>query len=50
MATANRNCFGSPGIKQEPRDYGYDLQKGKIHSTPFENVEAIVNWGPPREF
>ncbi len=31
MATANRNCFGSPGIKQEPRDYGYDIQKGRAY-------------------
>ena len=35
MATANRNCFGSPGIKQEPRDYGYDIQKGKISTSLF---------------
>ena len=44
MATANRNCFGSPGIKQEPRDYGYDIQKGKISTKKTKEQRISFRW------
>ena len=44
IATANRNCFGSPGIKQEPRDYGYDIQKGKITTKNIKKERISLWW------